>query len=155
MTFYLPFTFTARDRVAVVSYFARWLDAHGAGSAGPFYCGPPQAVVERSAAEKRRAGLLPGIAATVWLKPYDLGVSQRIEIHTPTDPDTGEYIARVTLRRLSGHAAAWDRTVRPFLALLRKQFLNWRVATEEERVEMFDEARRLLRARALGTEAHA
>ena len=138
MTFNLPFTFTAHDRVAVISYFQRWLDANGAGSSGPFYCSPP---VIQLAGE---ADLVPAVVSTVWLKPYDLGVSQRMEISLPTDPETGEYIARITLTRLSGHIAGWNRTLRPFLGVLRKQFLNWRATTDTERREMFTEASRLL-----------
>ncbi len=143
MAFTLPFTFTPHDRIAVVSYFQRWLDANGEGSSGPFFCAPPRPLLRRAPGEERSGGLLPGIATTIWLKPFDLGVSQGIEISLPTDPATGEYIANIRLVRLSGTAAAWQRTVRPFLGLLRKQFLNWRAATAAEREEMFAAARDL------------
>ena len=72
-------------------------------------------------------------------------MSQRLEIWLPTDPETGEYIANVHLVRLSGTSAAWDRTVKPFLGVLRKQFLNWRAASVTERSEMCVEARELLK----------
>jgi hypothetical protein len=84
------------------------------------------------------------VASTVWLKPYDLGVSQRMEISLPTDPETGEYIAQIQLTRLSGHVAGWNRTLRPFLGVLRKQFLNWRATTDADRREMYVEASQLL-----------
>jgi hypothetical protein len=146
MSFNLPFTFTQHDRIAVISYFRRWLDSNGEGSSGPFFCAPPALALRQAAGEERTAGLLPGIGTTIWLKPFDLGVSQRIEIWLPTDPETREYIANIRLVRLSGTAAAWARTVKPFLGILRKQFLNWRAATPAEREEMFAEARRLLEA---------
>ena len=149
MTFNLPFTFTAHDRVAVISYFQRWLDANGAGSSGPFYCSPP---VIQLAGE---TDLVPAVVSTVWLKPYDLGVSQRMEISLPTETETGEYIARITLTRLSGHIAGWNRTLRPFLGVLRKQFLNWRATTDTERREMFTEASRLLNDFAAKEDSHA
>jgi len=149
MTFSLPFTFTPHDRVAVVSYFQRWLDANGAGSSGPFFCSPP-AVQLTGETE-----LVPVVVSTVWLKPYDLGVSQRMEISLPTDPETTEYIARITLTRLSGHVAGWNRTLRPFLGVLRKQFLNWRATTDGERQEMFADASRILTATAAKEESHA
>jgi hypothetical protein len=145
MTFTLPFTFTAHDRVAVVSYFRRWLDANGAGSSGPFFCSPPETIVRRQPNPRDgTAELVFGVASTVWLKPYDLGVSQRMEISLPTDPETGEYAARITLTRLSGHVAGWNRTLHPFLGVLRKQFLNWRATTDRERQEMFTEAQAIL-----------
>ncbi|MCG3147200.1 MAG: hypothetical protein PCFJNLEI_00638 [Verrucomicrobiae bacterium] len=144
MEFNLPFTFTAHDRVAVISYFRRWLEANGAGSSGPFYCAPPEVQL------KAAAELIPALATTVWLKPYDLGVSQRLVIALPTDPETGEFIARITLVRQSGHTASWQRTVKPFLSALRKQFLNWRATTEADRGEMFAEAKQLLQEVAHG-----
>ena len=141
----LPFTFTPHDRVAVVGYFRRWLDANGTGSSGPFYCATPEALlIEQPAADGGAGTLTPAIGTTIWLKPYDLGISQHIEIAMPTDPETGEFVARVRLTRLSGHTAAWEKRVRPFLGVLRKQLLNWRVTTPEERHAMFAEARAAL-----------
>ena len=143
MRFNLPFTFSPHDRIAVISYFNRWLDANGEGSSGPFYCAPPKLLLDQSDAETRSGGLLPGIETQVWLKPYDLGVSQRLTIDLPTDPETNEYIAHITVERLSGTISAWERAVMPFLGSLRKQFLNWRAVSDEERAEMFEEAKEL------------
>lgn len=136
MEFSLPFTFTPHDRVAVISYFSHWLDANGAGSSGSFYCAPPKVEI--------RPGTIPAISSTIWLKPYDLGVSQRLEISLPTDPETGEFIARVRVERLSGHVESWQRTLKPFLGVVRKQFLNWRVTTTTQREELFAEAKQML-----------
>ncbi len=146
MVFNLPFTFTAHDRVAVISYFHRWLDSNGVGSSGPFFCSPPVQFLEvcEKAGKVGEDELVPSVASTVWLKPYDLGVSQRMEISLPTDHETGEYVALITLTRLSGNVAGWNRTLLPFLGVLRKQFLNWRATTDEERREMFTEATRFL-----------
>jgi hypothetical protein len=145
MVFNLPFTFTPHDRVAVISYFNRWLDANGLGSSGPFFCSPPEPQLDvRKRANTDEDELVPSVGSTIWLKPYDLGVSQRMQISLPTDHETGEYVARITLTRLSGNAAAWNRTLSPFLGVLRKQFLNWRATTDAERREMYTEANRIL-----------
>jgi len=146
MQFNLPFTFIAHDRVAVVSYFHRWLDANGAGSSGPFYCSTPEGFIRDEASGPQGSEAVPVLSSIVWLKPYDLGVSQRVDIALPTDPETGEYIARITITRLSGHVTTWRRHVKSFLVTLRKQFLNWRVTTQADRTEMFAEAKRLLQA---------
>ena len=148
MEFNLPFTFTSHDRVAVIAYFRRWLEANGAGSSGLFYCSPPEALL------KAGAELTPALRSTVWLKPYDLGVSQSVEISLPDDPETREFIAHIRVTRLSGHTAAWQRTVKPFLGSLRKQFLNWRATTPDDRAEMFTEAAQLLRTEARREAAH-
>lgn len=144
MTFNLPFTFGTMDRLAVISYFYRWLDANGEGSAGSFYCAPPEPKIVFTDGEPNSNGLVPHIATTVWLKPFDLGVSQQLDIALPTDPETGEFIARITIERLSGTVSAWNRAVMPFLVALRKQFLNWRAVSDAERTEMFEEAHALL-----------
>lgn len=146
MVFNLPFTFTSHDRIAVVSYFHRWLDSNGAGSSGPFYCSAPVCSVRHESLGEKGMEEVPVLTTTIWLKPYDLGVSQQVEIALPTDPETGEYIARITITRLSGHVTTWQRTVKPFLGTLRKQFLNWRVTTTADRTEMFAEAKRMLQA---------
>ncbi len=148
MQFNLPFTFTAHDRIAVISYFHRWLDANGMGSSGTFYCSAPEPAVRHESGGARGAEDVPVLATTIWLKPYDLGVSQRMEIAIPTDPETGEYIARITITRLSGHVTTWQRRILPFLTTLRKQFLNWRVTTPADRTELFAEAKRMLQAGA-------
>jgi hypothetical protein len=148
MQFNLPFTFTAHDRIAVISYFYRWLDANGMGSSGTFYCSAPETSIRKETIGTKGLEDVPVLATTIWLKPYDLGVSQRVEIALPTDPETGEYIARITFTRLSGHVTTWQRRVMPFLSTLRKQFLNWRVTTPADRTELFAEAKRMLEAGA-------
>jgi len=90
----------------------------------------------------------------VWLKPYDLGVSQTLEISLPSDPETNEFIAHIRLTRQSGNTAAWQRTVKPFLGALRKQFLNWRATTPADRTEMFAEARQFLSEQARKEMSH-
>ncbi|MEI6971279.1 MAG: FtsX-like permease family protein [bacterium] len=148
MEFDLPFTFTPYDRVAVLAYFHRWVEANGQGSSGPFYCLPPVVVLKESADDT------PALRTTVWLKPYDLGVSQGVEISLPTDPHTKEFVAHIRLTLMSGHTAAWKRTVKPFLGSLRKQFLNWRATTPADRAEMFAEAARFLKERCMREDVH-
>ena len=148
MEFDLPFTFTAHDRIAVTGYFRRWLEANGEGSSGLFYCSAPDAVLRGG------GSLIPALQSTVWLKPYDLGVSQVLEISLPVDNETGEYIAHIHITRLSGHTAAWQRTIKPFLGSLRKQFLSWRAISAADRAALFAEASQMLRTQAQREDAH-
>ena len=85
---------------------------------------------------------------TVWCKPFDLGVSQRIEIALDSDPATGEYISRMTMRRLTGTQDAWQRLNAPLVARIRSHFLRWRAASEKQKQDYFAEARALLEATA-------
>ncbi|OQA46230.1 MAG: ABC transporter permease YtrF precursor [Chloroflexi bacterium ADurb.Bin325] len=155
LLFDLPFTFTPYDRVAILSYMSRWFDAHGEGGSGQFFAAPPEVILRADAAEAGAAGaVVPVVATTVWLKPYDLGVSQRVEILLPTDAETAEFIARVRLVRLSGTTSAWERTLKPFMGVLRKQFLNWRAASPAERSEMYGESKAMIQDAPMEGDAH-
>ncbi len=138
LRFDLPFTFRDRDRVAVLSFFRRYLSDHGEGSAGRFFCGPPELGVRDTSKEDPT---VPCLRVTVWLKPFDLAVSQTMTLSLPFDPETGLYKARVDLDRLSGTREAWIRLNRSFVALVRRHFLHWRAVPEADRAAMFAEAR--------------
>jgi hypothetical protein len=80
----------------------------------------------------------------VWLKPFDLGVSQQLEIDLATDSETGEYISRITLTRLTGTKESWSRLNPAFVAEIRRHFLHWRAVSDDMKVELYDVAKALL-----------
>lgn len=141
ISFDLPFTFSVRDRVAIVAYFVGWFDEFGEGSSGKFYCSPPAGSLERFG-----EAVASTVRTTVWLRPYDLGVSQEAAIQFSEDPRTGQTLAHLTLTHLSGGQAAWVRTNYLFLTVLRKHFLDWRVVPEIEKLQYLQRARRILGA---------
>ena len=141
MTFSLPFTFNARDRIAVLAFFRRYFEDHGEGGAGRFFADPPALGVADAGDPLAGDGYVPQVSTTIWLKPFDLGVSQALRIEMPTDPETREFLARVTLTRLSGTRESWVRLNEAFVGLLRRHFLYWRAVSPDERRRLFDEAR--------------
>lgn len=143
LAFDLPFTFVSKARVAILSFFDRYLLDNSEGSSGKFQCGKPAIGV---ACEKRDAvdAPVPFIRTTVWLKPFDLGVSQIMTISLPHDPETGLYKGHIALDRISGSRDAWLRLNHGFVAQIRRQFLHWRAVTPKERDEMLEEARAML-----------
>jgi hypothetical protein len=138
MAMQLPFTFDRRDRMAVLEFLTRIFLDHGEGASGAFFAGPPDLGMRRSGGD---AEALPVLGVTVWLKPQDLGVSQRLEVSMPVDPESGEYIAELKLTRLSGTRESWLRLNKAFLSNLRRHFLHWRAMGEPQRASMFDDAR--------------
>ena len=64
-----------------------------------------------------------------------------LRIAMPTDAETGEFVADITLTRQSGTLENWKRLNHVFVGLLRKHFLHWRAVGQEERAGMFEEAR--------------
>ncbi len=143
MAFALPFTFDAQARIAVLAFFTRHFQDHGEGSAGKFFASVPRAGVNPRG-ESGTDGYVPTLTTTIWLKPFDLGVSQHLTIAMPVDPETGEFIATVTLDRLSGSRESWIRLNHGFVMLLRQHFLYWRAVSPDERAVMFREARKRL-----------
>ena len=153
LSFQLPFTLNHHDRVAVLSFLERFFIDHGAGGGGPFFAGVPELAVSETptavpsvSSKSEKVGLptseyIPELRVTIWLKPFDLGVSQRLTITIPIDLETGEYVPAITLERISGTREKWLFLNRRFVRLLRRHFLHWRAVTEEEKQEMFDEAR--------------
>jgi hypothetical protein len=79
------------------------------------------------------AGRAYHLRLTAWLAPFDLGVSQTVEVHTTPTEMEGVYELRVALTRQSGDVNNWKRVNRRFLNTLRKQFLIWRTLKTEER----------------------
>ena len=139
--FTLPFTFSVRDRVAIIAYFMGWFDEFGEGSSGKFFCLPPRCDLDTF------DGVVSScVRTTVWLRPYDLGVSQELIMHFREDPDSGQTTAHLTLKHLSGGASAWVRTNYLFLKILRKHFLDWRVVPENEKLHFLQRARHMLGA---------
>jgi|TARA_Y100000031_G_scaffold135826_1_gene159428 hypothetical protein len=141
LSFHLPFTFTSRDRIAVLCFFERYLEDHGKGGGGRFFADPPQIGVSSERDPLAGDAPVPCLEATVWLKPFDLGVSQSMEVSLPTDPETREFIATVTLARLSGTHSAWMHLNKSFVQIVRQQFLHWRAVSADQREQMFHEAK--------------
>ena len=144
MTFALPFTFDVEDRIAVLAFFHRYFLDRGEGSAGKVFAGVPRLGLHADPDPLADGGYIPQLTVTIWLKPFDLGVSQEMTIWLPVDPETHEYIARIGLRRLSGTRESWVRLSHGFVGQVRKHFLYWRAVSPSERQVMFEEARRLL-----------
>ncbi|MBD3240202.1 MAG: FtsX-like permease family protein, partial [Chitinivibrionales bacterium] len=95
LEFDLPFNFSTHGRIAVLTFFERYLLDNGEGSAGRFFASVPHMGVAPDQEEGADGGYVPQIVTTIWLKPFDLAVCQRMSILMPPDPETGQYKARI------------------------------------------------------------
>jgi hypothetical protein len=140
--FDFPFTIGRSDALGVCSYLRRVFAAYGEGSVGDFMT---EGVGFRVAGTS--ADPVYGLELMAWLAPYDLGVSQRVELRTlPTEDIPGIYRIEMELQRVSGDVASWRRLNSGFLNVLRKRFLVWRTLDPEMRAEYLEEGRRLAEA---------
>ena len=94
---------------------------------------------------------IPCLETTVWLKPFDLAVSQKVTISMPRDEETGQFKARIVITRLSGTRESWLRLNRSFVLLVRRHFLYWRAVGPAEQEEMFLEAKAKFEREMLNT----
>ena len=142
--FFLPFTFTPYDRIAVLAFFYNYFEEHGEGSAGAFFSGLPVLRLADHTDDLADGAYIPCLDVQVWLKPFDLGVSQRITIELATDPDTHEFISKMRLSRVTGTRDAWQRLNGPLVKLIRRHFLHWRAVPAESKTAYFKQAKKLL-----------
>lgn len=66
-----------------------------------------------------------------WLAPYDMGVSEEIDITTRPLGEYNTYQIDLEITRLNGNVDSWQRVNRRFLNTVRKQFLIWRTIDKE------------------------
>ena len=124
----LPFAVTGEQATALTRFMVEWFEAYEEYSIGDFVT---QDVSTRE--EEHQYGTAYVIELMAWVAPFDLGVSQRVQLRTvPTDmQDVFEIMLH--LERVSGDVSSWRRVNRRFLNTLRKQFLIWRTLRAEER----------------------
>ena len=139
LAFDLPFTYIGRDVVAVVPFLLAWFDARGEDSSGEFSATPPEVEVQWRDGQPTFS-----VVATVWLRPYDLGVSQRVAVSASPSDEPGIFVANVRIRLLSGDLTSWRRTNARFVAILRGHLLSWRALSPQSKHSLFDRGSQLL-----------
>ncbi|MCE5199660.1 M28 family peptidase [bacterium] len=124
----LPFAVTGEQAVGVNGFLKEWFQAYEDYSIGDFVT---QGVT--SGESETEYGKSFSVGAKTWLAPFDLGVSQTVDLHTiPTDMED-VYEVKLKITRESGDVSNWKRVNRRFLNTLRKQFLIWRTMRASER----------------------
>jgi hypothetical protein len=124
----LPFAVTGYQATALTRFMVEWFEAYEEYSIGDFVT---QDVTNFT--EPTTYGISYIIQLMAWVAPFDLGVSQKVQLRTiPTDMED-VFEIMLHLERVSGDVSSWRRVNRRFLNTLRKQFLIWRTLRSEER----------------------
>jgi hypothetical protein len=142
MTFRLPFMLTGRDGIACNIFLKEYFDAYIDFPGGDFY-------TDGSTLSRPGDGG-PGLrlALTVWLAPYDLGVSQHLELSTvPDEDDPHVNLVDIVIDRISGDDNGWRRTNWLFVNILRQQFLIWRTVSPAQKAIYAEQGEALLAGR--------
>ena len=130
----LPFAVTGAQAKGINGFLAEWFRAYEEQSVGDFLTqGITSGIVDMEGGSGYR------LTGRIWLAPFDLGVSQDLQLDTaPTDLED-VYAVNVILTRISGDVSNWKRVNRRFLNVLRKQFLIWRTLSAEQRERYLSE----------------
>ena len=120
----LPFSISATEAAPLSAFLTNWLRAYEGYTIGDF--------VTADAGLTAVDGVYT-VRATTWLAPYDLGVSQTLELIMSPSRVAGVYALDLVMVRLSGDPENWPVVNGRFLASVRRQFLTWRTLGAAER----------------------
>ncbi len=124
----LPFSISAAEAGPLTVFLTEWLKAFEGFTIGDF--------VSRDTESWRLPEVVPPayeVSCSMWLAPYDLGISQRLTLTLAPSKVAGVYVLDLKLNRLAGDPENWPTVNRRFLANLRRQFLTWRTLEKEQR----------------------
>ena len=137
--FEFPFTVGGKDVFGLSVFLVDYFQAHAGESLGTFYTDGA-----RFGSVETPAGQGYAIDTTIWLAPYDLGVSQQVHFEAVPTGEHNIFAMALTIDRLSGDASSWRRVNQNFMNLLRKQFLIWRTVAPEDKARYTEKGRGML-----------
>lgn len=141
LTFPFPFTVGREDVLSLTTYLVRVFESYLEGTATAFEVDHVDFREQNPSSEDPSYS----VDLTVWLPPYDFGISQNVEMTIlPSEDGHHLYSIEVRIDRLSGDYGLWLHANRSFLNAVRKQFLVWRTASSEEKARYAQEGREML-----------
>ncbi len=135
--FEFPFTISGREVMGLYVFFREYFSSYEDESVGSFY-------TQETELSKFRHKDEDGFTVSFknWLAPFDLGVSQEVEMKA-VPGEYGIYEIHLEIRRLSGEVSNWVRLNRRFLDIIRKQFLVWRTVSLDIKNEYTEQGEKI------------
>ena len=137
--FDFPFTVGGSEVLGMYTYLTRVFESYGEGSVGDFVADNIKFTSQDVNGEPQYESHL-----TAWLAPYELGISQNVELKAIPEGEHNIYRIEVVINRLSGDVASWKRINRGFLNALRKRFLVWRTIPVDLKHNYAEEGKQIL-----------
>ncbi len=125
--FEFPFTVSGFEVLGLTTFLTEYYNSYQDVSLGNFYTGGAVLSYEKTTSGKNKYI----IDTTVWLAPFDLGVSQKLQVVMEPLGQYEFYTIELVMKRMSGESTDWKRLNRRFLDGIRKQFLIWRTVSAE------------------------
>jgi len=140
--FEFPFTVGGNDVFGLSVFLVDYFESHTGESMGTFFTNGT-----KFGSIETEKGQGYTIDTTIWLAPYDLGVSQKVRFEAVPAGEHNIFTMGLIIDRLSGDAASWRRVNQGFMNALRKQFLIWRTVEPPDRARYTEKGMRLLSER--------
>ena len=137
--FEFPFTVGGKDVFGLSVFLVDYFQAHAGESLGTFYTDGAQL-----GSVKTATGQGHTIDTTIWLAPFDLGVSQQVHFEALPTGEHNIFAMTLTINRISGDASSWRRVNKNFMNALRKQFLIWRTIAPEDKAQYTEKGQMML-----------
>jgi len=126
----LPFTSTLEEAEAVIIFLKEYIEMHGTERVGRFWA--RDVSLDKSTGE---TGLLLSLKAVVRLAPFDAGLEQNTEIRGELPSAETVYHFSLNIERIRGVQSSWITSNYYFIDSLRKQFLQWRTLSTDEKTK--------------------
>lgn len=139
--FEFPFTVSEFEVLGLATFLTDYFNSYQDISVGDFYTNGATLRYEKIDGNKNKYY----ITTEVWIAPFDLGVSQKMEIIMEPLGEYNFYTINLILTRMSGEAGDWERLNRKFLDGIRKQFLIWRTVSTEIKKDYENQGKAILK----------
>ena len=137
--FEFPFMVSEAEVEGLCGFLANYFNSYSEESIGDFYAEKVRIVREDEASGREYA-----VQMLLWLAPFDMGVSQFLQLEFLPTLVKGVYTVEIYIERISGQDTFWQRVNRRFINGLRKEFLIWHTFDEESKKHHRQTAARLL-----------
>jgi hypothetical protein len=125
-----PFMVAQGEALGLCGFLASFFNAYSEESIGSFY-----AENVRIVRRETEAGSEFAVQMLIWLAPFDMGVSQYLQLDfLPSSDTAGVYRVEVYIHRISGQDTYWQRVNERFVNQLRKEFLLWHTMDRDMRL---------------------
>jgi hypothetical protein len=127
-----PFRYEPNRVCGVCAYLHDFMEANSEASTGKFLARLRPPIIPsgepHGAAASAEANSAPGdvvLSYEITPIPFDLAVSQNMEIRARFDDKIGGFVLSTCLTRTSGERGNWLAVNQPFLEAIRKHLLRW------------------------------
>ena len=134
-----PFMVGEKEVLGTCGFLSSFFQAYSEESLGKFYASMVQVIAEEGPKGREYA-----VRMLLWLAPFDMGVSQYVQLEFVPSDITGAYSIEIFIQRISGQDTFWQRVNHRFMNELRKEFLIWYTLDSQAKAQHREKAEGML-----------